>query len=149
MRFEVAISPALTAPKECAQVDLSGPDDFCTQLYVDFTTLFRRIRQPSEAALDFLLVASVVYALDKLVSRSSAIDLWSRSFEVAVPVREPRKWNRLTSTVNDCLGFLTGDEWNVTFSERQHSLVRRRRRKRRTRIRVPPATGSTVCLFSG
>ena len=124
MRFDVSISPYQTAPKECAQVLLSGSDGRSTQLYIDFTTLFSRVKLPSDAGLDFLLVGSIVYALDKLVPRTLAEDHWSRSFEVDIPVLEPSRWDQLRLIVNDCLGFLTGDQWEVSFIERQHPLVR-------------------------
>jgi 7-cyano-7-deazaguanine synthase in queuosine biosynthesis len=149
MRFDVSVSPNESAPKESAKVVLSGSDDRVTQLYFDFTTLLRRVKPPSEAALDLLFVGGIVYALDKLMPRSLADDAWSRLFEVEIPVREPNKWNHVRLTVNDCLGFLTGDDWRVSFIERQSPLIRRRRRKRRARLRLSLASGSTVCLFSG
>jgi hypothetical protein len=149
MRFRVSISPDQRTPKECAKVVLSGAAGRSTQLYIDITTLLGRVRTPTETALDFLLTASVVYALDKLVLRSLGDDRWSRSFEVVIPVHQAKSWNRLKSTVSDCLGFLTGDQWRVSFVQRRHSLVRRKPRKQSTRLQLSLAEGSTVCLFSG
>lgn len=149
MRFRVSISPNQRTPQECTKVVLSGPANHSTQLYIDFTTLLDRVRTPSETALDFLLTASMVYALDKLVLRSSGDDGWSRSYQAAIPVHQAKKWNRLKSTVNSCLEFLTGDEWRVSFVQRRHSLVRRKNTKRAKSLRLPIALGSAVCLFSG
>jgi hypothetical protein len=81
--------------------------------------------------------------------RSSGDDGWSRSYQAIIPVHQAKKWNRLKSTVNSCLEFLTGDEWRVSFVQRRHSLVRRKNRKRARRLRLPLAQGSAVCLFSG
>jgi len=53
--------------------------------------------------------------------------------------------------VNDCLSFLTGDLWDVSFTEGDSNLVRPRRtgiRRRRRRI-VSPPSGDAVSLFSG
>lgn len=149
MEFDVTISPTEVAPKECAKITLASQDGFASQLYIDFTTLLRRVRPPGETALDFLLVGAIVYALDKLVPRTLAGDYWSRCLAVTIPVREPDKWNALTPIVNDCLSFLSGDEWQVSFRQSERSPARLKRRKRRQRMRIPLAHGNAVCLFSG
>ena len=92
-----------------------------TNLYFDFTTLLRSVRDPSVTAQDFLLVATTVYALDKLVPRSKARDQWSRSFEVTIPVEDPAAWKKVTGIANDCLSFLSGDDWNVQYTKRTRS----------------------------
>ena len=48
------------------KVALLSPDSTPSQLYVDFTTLRRRVSRVAETTLDFLLVGAVVYAIDKL-----------------------------------------------------------------------------------
>lgn len=45
-----------------------------SDLYFDFSTLLRAVPHPSETALDFLLVAATVYALDKLIPRTDSQD---------------------------------------------------------------------------
>jgi hypothetical protein len=118
-------------------------------LYFDFSALLRAVPQPSETALDFLLVAASVYALDKLVARSEASDGWQRSFEVAIPVRNANRWAANSAIANECLSFLSGDSWKLSFVERLHPIVRRKQRKRRSRTLVRPVNGSKACLFSG
>ena len=149
MKFEVTISPAEVVSRECAKIELVCPGSTPSQLYVDFATFLRRVRRVSETTLDFLLVGAVVYAIDKLVLRSSADDHWTRSLEAVIPVREPEKWNSLSPVVNECLGFLSGDEWQVSFFRRDRSPIRPKRRKRQQRLRVPFAHGKAACLFSG
>jgi hypothetical protein len=148
MRIDVVISPKEATSKEFAKVSLSTPDGTSTELDLDFTTLLRRIRKPSSAALDFLFFAAVVYGIDKLVPRKTGQDHWTRHLEVSIPVEESHKWTPLCPVINDCVGFLTGDEWSVSFSPREHSIIRPRRRQRRTK-RIPMIRGNAACLFSG
>ncbi len=72
--------------------------------------------------LDMLLLACVVYALDRRISRSSAGDNWTRSFSFTLPVDKPTAWKRIKSTIDQCLSFLTGDEWDISYKRRTVDL---------------------------
>lgn len=148
MNIDIAISPREATAKEFAKVTLSAADGSSSQLDIDFTKLLRRTGQPSSTALDFLFFAAVVYGIDKLVPRRSAQDHWTRELQVTIPVKEPDKWTELCPIIDDCVGFLTGDQWSISFSQQAHSLIRRKRRKRPPR-RVPLVRGDAACLFSG
>lgn len=148
MRINIIISPTETSATEFAKVVLSTPDETSSQLNIDFTKLLRQTRQTSSEALDFLFFSAVVYGIDKLVPRKSGQDSWTRHLEVTIPVGEPDKWTPLSQVIEDCIGYLTGDEWSISFSQRVHSLIRRKRRKGRLR-RVPMVQGEAVSLFSG
>ena len=149
MPFTVTISKTAITSHEGAAVSLAGSEGLASDLYFDFTTLLRSVKDPSDVSQDFLLVATTVYALDKLVPRSGSSDGWSRSFEVTIPVADAAAWNRVSGIANECLSFLSGDEWTVKYTKRVSPLIRRRRRQRRSRIRPHFATGKTACLFSG
>lgn len=149
MKATVQISPTAVTPHEGAAIKLLSDGMVLSDLYFDFSTLLRAVPQPSESALDFLLVAATAYALDKLVPRSEATDGWQRSFEVTIPVRSANRWTANSEIANDCLSFLSGDRWKLSFVERSHPIVRRKRRKRRSRTLVRPISGSRACLFSG
>lgn len=149
MKATVQISPSTVTAHEGSAIKLLSDGIVMSDLYFDFSTLLRAVPQPSEAALDFLLVAATVYALDKLVPRSEASDGWQRSFEVTIPVRSASRWTASSTIANDCLNFLSGDQWKLSFVERSHPIVRRKRRKRRSRTLVRPISGSRACLFSG
>lgn len=148
MRFTVSVSPADGTSHESAAVLVEGPDAK-VELYLDFTTLLRSVRNPSDLAQDFLLVAATVYALDKLVLRSQAPDCWTRRLDVVIPVANTAVWNSISGTANECLSYLSGDQWTVNFIKRSSSLIRRRRRQRQARIRPRFARGAAACLFSG
>lgn len=149
MKATVHISPTAVTAHEGSAIKVLSDGTVMSDLYFDFSSLLRAVPQPSEAALDFLLVAATVYALDKLVPRSDARDGWQRSFEVTIPVRNAKRWMANSTTAHRCLSFLSGDSWKLSFEERSHPIVRRKRRKKRTRNLVRPVTGSRACLFSG
>ena len=68
---------------------------------------------------------------------------------MSVPVKNSAVWTKATKTINECLTFLSGDRWRLSFTERSNALVRRKRRKRRSRIPPRYAKGEVACLFSG
>lgn len=148
MKYSVEISEA-TVTKEGSQISLTGAESLRSQLYIDFTTLLRRLHEPSDAALDFLIVASTVYALDKLVSRKLAKDKWAREFKVIIPVAALAKWKKIAPVCNQCLEFLSGDSWNLRFVRRTSPIIQRKRLKQPPSTSEVFATGTTACLFSG
>lgn len=149
MKATLQISPTSVTSHEGAKIKLLLDGNVLSDLYFDFSTLLRAVPQPSETALDFLLVAATVYALDKLIPRTDSQDGWQRSFEVEVPVRNATRWTANSAVANKCLSFLSGDSWKLSFGERSHPIVRRKRRKRRSKTLVRPVSGSRVSLFSG
>lgn len=149
MSYAVIISATERTPHEGAATSLTDSKGNSSELYCDFTTLLRSVREPSEDTQDFLLVAAAVYSLDKIVPRSQTNDGWSRTFEVTIPVAEPAMWNGISKIVNACLSFLSGDTWEVHFTKRASPLILRRQRKRKSRIQQRFASGKVTCLFSG
>ncbi len=149
MKATVQISPTAITAHEGSAIKVLSEGTVVSDLYFDFSSLLRAVPQPSETALDFLLVAATVYTLDKLVTRSDSKDGWQRSFEVEIPVRNANRWAANSEIANQCLSFLSGDSWKLIFGERSHPIVRRKRRKRRSRTLVRPVNGSQACLFSG
>lgn len=77
---------------------------------------------PSDIAADFLLIASTVYTVDKLVYRGRAEDAWTRSFKVSIPVSAPKNWQRAEGVLSECVSFLTGDRWQFEFSQLSRQL---------------------------
>lgn len=148
MKINVVISPTESTAKEFAKVDLLIPGRDTSRLEIDFTKLLRCTPKPTSEAIDFLFFTAIVYGIDKLVPRKLAKDRWTRTLEVAIPVLEPKKWRKLSSIINDCVSFLTGDTWSITFLQRKHSIIRRKRHRR-----PPPkhqiVRGEAACLFSG
>jgi len=92
--------------------------------------------------LDLLLLSAVIYALDRRINRESARDNWTRHFSFTMPVSQPQTWEKVKIPLKKCLSFLTGDSWEIEFSN--------------LNIKRPmgfnlilPSQSSTVSLFSG
>ncbi len=149
MEAFVEISPSKVTQHEGALISLCADGEAISDLYFDFTALLKAVRQPSDTALDLLLVAASVYSLDKLTARSSSTDGWGRHFDVTIPVANPATWKETADTINECVSFLSGDKWRMRFTDRSSQIVRRRRRQRRPRIAPRFARGAVACLFSG
>ena len=67
---------------------------------------------------DALLIAAAIDFCDNVRSRPALG--WARSFEVYVPVHEPRRWqNDVEAELVDALQFLTGDHWKFSFRGRR------------------------------
>lgn len=114
-------------------------------LDLDFERLSQKFLTPDPITLDFLLIAGIVYVLDKVVVRRTAEDFWTRSFEVAFPVSDEKCWVEVRDNLQTCLGFLTGDDWSISFTTRSTD----------TSIssgdinEIKKPTASVVSLFSG
>jgi len=128
----------------------SEPGEYTLDL--PFKGLHRRFGTPDAVALDFLLVASLCYLIDKVVPRATAPDNWTRELDVEFPVSDPRRWEDVAASLAEALSFLTGDVWRLGFralgAVEVFRLPRSTRRRRRSLMptRVP---ASGVCLFSG
>lgn len=149
MKINVDISTTRTTSHEGAVITLVSDAAPLSELYIDFSTLLKSVRQPSETTLDFLLTAATIYSLDKLISRSDSRDGWQRTFEVTIPVKDASKWAATSSIANECLSFLSGDIWRLTFEERTLPIVRRKPVRRMSRKFRWPPKGTVACLFSG
>jgi 7-cyano-7-deazaguanine synthase in queuosine biosynthesis len=96
---------------------------------------------------DLLLIASIVYAIDKAVDRKKTADRWTRDLAVEIPVENVTAWQGLAAELSNCLGFLTGDRWLLSFALAVRPLIQKRARRK-----LPPIgqlSADAVCLFSG
>lgn len=148
MKYSVAINEA-SIVKEGSAISLSGASGFSANLHVNWSMLLRRLADPSDAALDFLVVAAAIYSLDKLVARSKAKDKWTREFTVTIPVASLSKWKKISTVCDECLSFLSGDRWKLRFVRRTVPLIHRKVLKESSLANQCYATGTTACLFSG
>lgn len=99
--------------------------------------------QANETAMDLLLLAASVYALDKLVLRNDAPDCWHRNFDLRLPVSDSNKWYSVKDDLDRCISFLTGDSWDINFISQKNSL------NHLNRPVIVPQTSDAVSLFSG
>jgi hypothetical protein len=148
MHITVAVDPRASTLHGFARVTLSTPSGSRTVLDVDYSTLAAWPDVP-EVALDFLFLASAVYAIDKLVERQTSDDNWTRDLEVELPVSRPYLWTSAAEGLDRCLSFLTGDRWAFRFTALCSTLGR-------PRPGIPPLPPGpnrrkvgAVCLYSG
>jgi hypothetical protein len=114
-------------------------------------SLLQDLQNQNPIALDFVVLASVVYALDKTILRQATEDGWSRSFSLLMPVSDPDRWNDAGPELTETLNFLTGDRWTLAFNSLQRRIAFPQHDARRWRRRavVPLRAVDAVCLFSG
>jgi hypothetical protein len=147
MTISVKILPAKKTKQGFAPVSLLKPDGrkLC-QLDIEYSKL-THLNQENTSAIDFLLIASTVYSLDKLINRETGKDNWTREFSVTIPVSKIDVWNKVKVDLDRCLSFLTGDNWDMHFVSQESTPVRPIPPKRGQRIIIP--TGNAISLFSG
>lgn len=110
----------------------------------DFTTDLFSVK------FDFFLISALIYGIDNLLSRGIySNDGWTRDIEVEFPVNNIETWNGKEDKFKKILDFLTGDNWQVSFREREHINFYHPRINRRKIPRYERETVKSVSLFSG
>ena len=144
----VTIAPAAEPRKESASLALHFPGQVSeVNLDVDGNAMLQVSRTIPDIAQDFLTIASCIYAADKAVSRASEDDRWTRHMAIEIPVEHVDIWGVVATDIEECVGFLTGDRWDISFRHCEMRLIQERPRRYRVPNRRP--RGTTVCLFSG
>ncbi|MDR0606106.1 MAG: hypothetical protein LBG80_17640 [Bacteroidales bacterium] len=88
-------------------------------LNIDFKNLYMFTRQTSGIGFDLFLIGCIVYSIDILLPREKfSINGWSREIEVEFPVEAPEIFNNGKIVLEKLLSFLTGDDWTVSFIQR-------------------------------
>lgn len=72
---------------------------------------------PSTAIWDFATFALTVASVDKLISRNTSSDGWTRELDVEIHLCSPDKWYSQIEELQDLLRFLTGDFWTLSFCD--------------------------------
>lgn len=147
---ELRIKCAEYRQEGIAAMALLEDDTQLCKLDIQYSQL-RDLRGQSSIALDFLILASAVYALDKTIKREATEDGWTRAISLSMPVSDSQRWNGAAAELTEALDFLTGDRWKFTFTSLSNPILFPRRASRR-RGRPAPVSMSdrdTVCLFSG
>lgn len=153
MKIEIRLDPSKRQKDGLLKISVYLPDqELDYELDLPFKPLHDRFGIPDLITLDFLLLASLCYVIDKTVPRESSPDNWTREFEVVFPVSDVATWKRVAGDLNAALGFLSGDVWRVSFREFGEApffTVPARRRRRRRPLGGKKVEASKVCLFSG
>ena len=90
---------------------------------IDFSTLLHFASEQPDITLDFFIISTCVYGIDRLIKRKiNSVDGWSRDMKVKFSVSNPSKWKSAKSHLETVLSFLTGDYWEVDFRKSNLSL---------------------------
>ena len=70
--------------------------------------------------IDLVRIAAAVLAADRSASRSGRLSSWNqRDIALTVDVLAVKPWERVKGELERLLGFLTGDNWSLTFQREQ------------------------------
>ena len=72
---------------------------------------------PPTTIWDFATFAFTVASIDKLISRKTSSDGWTRELDVEIHLCSPDKWYSQIEQLQDLLRFLTGDFWTLSFCD--------------------------------
>ncbi|MGI4741279.1 MAG: Qat anti-phage system QueC-like protein QatC [Janthinobacterium lividum] len=125
MEFTLALTEP-TLPGSFAHVRLTNTAQSADLKFDQAEDLLRMYRPgtlQSELVLDLMLLGATAFALDRLVKRSAADDAWTRDIALELPVSDVALWQQAQDSVERCLTFLSGDEWQVRFVPRVQKLV--------------------------
>ena len=118
-------------------------------LHSFLTALKRRRLQPSEIAMDLLVVAATMYAADTRIKREQfGEDNWTRQIDLYIPVSNPDLWNTQKELLEQIFRFLSGDIWTIYFRNRTDHEMKICPTSKLSRFKMPYET-DTICLFSG
>ena len=120
MRFQLpeSVSPRL-ARSRFFWVRDSVRDSFVSTLLPRHEALGPRLGAlgpVSDANIDLVRLAIIVYAADRSTLRKVGATNWSRrELSIEVPVSDPSRWEPVQTQFQSLLGFLSGDTWTLSF----------------------------------
>lgn len=76
--------------------------------------------QPDSIGYDLMTLVGAVKYADRAFTRLHGSG-WSRLLKIQIPMLDVERWRdrALISALEECLGYLTGDEWRFTFTRRK------------------------------
>jgi hypothetical protein len=105
---------------------------------------------PYPLALDLAYIAGIIYTIDRAVPRAAMADSWTRTISVELPVAQAALWQSATEQLEEALGFLSGDIWQLSFRAANAQLFKKPSRKRKhSSMPLTTEPFKSVCLFSG
>ncbi len=104
---------------------------------------------PSTEAIDLLMVSLAVYGADRIILRKDALDGWRRSIHLYLPVLNINLLEHNKQLLKQITNFLTGDNWEFTFRERNLTLEEKNCREQMAQIRINTLDTNKICMFSG
>lgn len=88
-------------------------------LKFNFKPLWEFAKDTQSSAFDFLILSMIIYNVDRMLSRKLfSVDGWRRQISlVDIPVINEKIMNSAKDEFNHAVSFLTGDDWNISFTQ--------------------------------
>lgn len=100
-------------------------------------------------AFDFFSIAMAVTAADSFAPRDYSPNAWARRLSLTIPLFKPEFWQPVKNDLEKCLGFLTGDEWSLTFIDGGMAPPAPKASRKVTLYKKTLRGKNCVSLFSG
>jgi hypothetical protein len=150
MKIEIHVHATRRQKNGLADISIHFPDlRLKRSLHIFIEKFVALFGQPEPLICDLLIVASIVYVIDRSVSRSESEDMWTRNFEARIPVTDPKPWNRIAPELSATLSFLSGDVWEISFRNPGCPLFIAPKKKAVVQKRPLSSVNRAVSLFSG
>ena len=103
-------------------------EHYSTNINFDFNPLFSFARDKESIAFDFLFFSVLVYNIDRFINRHIfSLEGWTRVIEVTnLPVIHVGIFQQVKTQMDNAVSFLTGDIWNINYSQSEGILYRER-----------------------
>lgn len=134
MKIKVELSEPIVGNFAGIKLCFKNKDDLeiKVSLNIQFQPLYDFSKDTESTSFDLFLISSIVYGIDNLFDRNSySIDGWTRDFEVTLPVKNIEQWQNAKTIIEECLTFLTGDYWQIAFTEIELEFLYHPRKNRR------------------
>jgi hypothetical protein len=133
--------------EQLSTLDLLAGDRLAHGIGYALTNMAELNLEPSEVAVDLMIVAAHIHAADTRLARATeSQDGWSREIRLVVPVSNPTLWSGASSVLKRALDFLTGDRWQIGFRRRPEKFATIAKARPRP---LDPVSFDAVNLFSG
>lgn len=132
--------------EQATSIVFSNPNSF------SYTFWDNRNKLPywySEQALDLLYISLSVFAADRLYLRNNTVDGWSRELTIYIPVLAYDLWEKAKGTLEEMLGFLSGDKWTFIFRKREQTENEKARYEKWEKSKQQVKDYEQLCMFSG
>ena len=97
-------------------------------------------------AIDLLYISLFVFYIDRVLSRDTSKDSWSREIDVNFPVLELEKWDKNKELLQTMLNFLSGDFWKIEFRKRN---ITKQEERYLSKIETKENNITSISMFSG
>ena len=115
MKIKVG-APIYDSSTKIVTIKLKSEDEATAIIKIDFESLIPFANKVSSIVVDFFILSSCAYGIDRFVERKlDSVDGWSRELSVELPVSNADKWLVAKKELESLFSFLTGDYWICSF----------------------------------